>query len=145
MLYFPFLFAEKDGCPGPFKQTAYTTAKTTITCDYPGEKNKSSVQFFCKDNKSTCEEILSTKSSSKSNGTFTLAETSSGFSISISNVSKGDAGVYWCGAKTSDGCCRAALRSIKLKVESESLTSKTFALLTHIIKMYLKYMCSYSH
>ncbi|KAM8757058.1 uncharacterized protein AB9X84_010037 [Acanthopagrus schlegelii] len=117
-------FTEKDGCSGPFNQTAYTTAKTTITCDYPGEKNKSSVQFFCKDNKSTCEEILSTKSSSKSKGKFTLTETSSGFSISISNVSKGDAGVYWCGAKTSDGRCRAALRSIKLKVESITFFKK---------------------
>ncbi|XP_030275733.1 uncharacterized protein LOC115583238 [Sparus aurata] len=111
------LVVEKDGCPGPFNQTVYTTDETTITCDYPGKKNKSSVKFFCKDNDLICEDILSTNSSSKSNGTFTLTETSSDFSISISNVSKGDAGVYWCGAETSDGRYRAALRSIKLKVE----------------------------
>uniref|UniRef100_A0A671UAG4 Ig-like domain-containing protein n=1 Tax=Sparus aurata TaxID=8175 RepID=A0A671UAG4_SPAAU len=125
-LYLPFLFAEKDGCMGPFDQTAYTAAKTTITCHYPGEKNKSSVKFFCKNKKLICEDILSTQSSSKSNGKFTLTETSSGFSISISNVSKGDAGVYWCGAETSNGRYRAALRSIQLKVEGESLTAETF-------------------
>lgn len=133
MLYFISLFAEKDGCPEPFDQTAYTKAKTTITCDYPGKKNKSSVKFFCKDNDLICEDILSTNSSSKSDGTFTLTETSSGFSISISNVSKGDAGVYWCGAETSDGRYRAALRSIKLKVEGESLTAETFCF-THMHK-----------
>ncbi|XP_038548495.1 polymeric immunoglobulin receptor-like [Micropterus salmoides] len=107
------LDVETDGCQGQFIQTAYRTAKTTITCDHTGNKYK----FFCKQNGSICEDILSTKSSLKSNGTFTLTETNSSFSMSISNVSSHDAGVYRCGVETHEGSYRASLRKIQLKVE----------------------------
>uniref|UniRef100_A0A8C9YN48 Immunoglobulin V-set domain-containing protein n=1 Tax=Sander lucioperca TaxID=283035 RepID=A0A8C9YN48_SANLU len=60
----------------------------TISCD----KRKSEVMFFCKEKGSICEDILSTKSSLKSNGSFTLTETSSSFNMSIK-----DTGTYWCG------------------------------------------------
>ncbi|XP_078105410.1 uncharacterized protein LOC144517274 [Sander vitreus] len=102
-----------DGCQTPFNQTAYRTAKTTISCD---KRNDSRFMFFCKENGSICENILSTKSSLKSNGSFTLPETSSSFNVSISNVSSEHAGVYWCGVETNEGY-RAALRKIQLKVE----------------------------
>ncbi|CAK6974477.1 polymeric immunoglobulin receptor-like isoform X2 [Scomber scombrus] len=92
------LVNEKDVCKKPFIQTAYETAKTTITCDYP-DKYKSKVKFICKDNDESCEEILSTSSPVKSNRTFTLTNTNSGFNMSISNVSSQHAGVYWCGVK----------------------------------------------
>ncbi|XP_038551884.1 uncharacterized protein LOC119885741 isoform X4 [Micropterus salmoides] len=108
------LEVETDGCQGQFIQTAYRTAKTTITCDYTGNKYK----FFCKQNGSICEDISSTKSSLKSNGTFTLTETNSSFSVSISNVSSRDAGVYWCGAETHEGSYRTALRKIQLEVKA---------------------------
>uniref|UniRef100_A0A8C9YR05 Immunoglobulin V-set domain-containing protein n=1 Tax=Sander lucioperca TaxID=283035 RepID=A0A8C9YR05_SANLU len=55
--------------------------------------------FSAKRMGSICEDILSTKSSPKSNGSFTLTETSSSFNMSISNVSSEHAGVYWCGVK----------------------------------------------
>ncbi|XP_045897172.1 polymeric immunoglobulin receptor-like, partial [Micropterus dolomieu] len=105
---------ETNGCQGKFNQTAYRTAKTTITCDYTRNKYK----FFCKQNGSICEDILSTKSSLKSNGTFTLTETNSSFSMSISNVSSHDAGVYWCGVETHEGSYRTALRKIQLEVKA---------------------------
>ncbi|XP_067442364.1 polymeric immunoglobulin receptor-like [Thunnus thynnus] len=106
----------KDGCQTPFTQTAYETAKTTITCDYPNEYN-SSVKFICKDNNKICEEILSTQSSVKSNGTFTLTDTNS-FNVSISNVSSQHAGVYWCGVKSNEGNYRVSLRKIQLQVKN---------------------------
>ncbi|XP_051251050.1 CMRF35-like molecule 8 [Dicentrarchus labrax] len=112
---------EKDGCKEQFNQTAYRTAKTTITCDYPENKQRSSVKFLCRENNFTCEEILSTNFSVKSNGTFTLTETNSGFSVSISNVSSHDAGLYWCGVK--EGNYRTGLRKIQLKVEVKTPTS----------------------
>ncbi|XP_031133178.2 polymeric immunoglobulin receptor-like isoform X6 [Sander lucioperca] len=108
------------GCQTPFNQTAYRTAKTTISCD----KKKSEVMFFCKENGSICEDILSTKSSPKSNGSFTLTETSSSFNMSISNVSSEHAGVYWCGVETNKGRNRAALRKIQLEVE-DTITNFT--------------------
>ncbi|XP_035858103.1 polymeric immunoglobulin receptor-like [Sander lucioperca] len=109
-----------DGCQTPFHQTAYRTAKTTISCD----KRKSEVMFFCKEKGSICEDILSTKSSLKSNGSFTLTETSSSFNMSISNVSSEHAGVYWCGVETDKGRNRSALRKIQLKVE-DTITNST--------------------
>ena len=119
MFYFSFFFAVKDVCTQftPFNQTAYRTAKTTITCDFPNEYN-SSVKFICKDNNEICEEILSTQSSVKSNGTFTLTDTNS-FNMSISNVRSQHAGVYWCGVKSKEGSYRVSLRKIQLKIKSE--------------------------
>ncbi|XP_037619841.1 polymeric immunoglobulin receptor-like [Sebastes umbrosus] len=104
----------KNECQEPFIQTAYRTAKTTISCRYKG---KSKVKFFCKDNGSICENIVSTRSSLRSNGTFNLTESSSSFNMSISNVSSQHAGVYWCGVERKGGRYRAALRNITLKVE----------------------------
>ncbi|KAF1392154.1 hypothetical protein PFLUV_G00049620 [Perca fluviatilis] len=104
-----------DGCQPQFNQTAYRTAKTTISCD---KRNNSGVMFFCKENGSICEDI--------SNGSFTLPETSSSFNMSISNVSSQHAGVYWCGVETNNGSNRAALRKIQLEVEGEKQTSDTF-------------------
>ncbi|KAI3369568.1 hypothetical protein L3Q82_024381 [Scortum barcoo] len=106
----------ENGCQKQFIQTAYKLAQTTITCDYSGNKS-SRVQFFCKENGFICEDILSTESSLKSNGTFSLTETSRGFSVSISNVSSHHAAVYWCGVKPKAGSYRAALRKIQLEVE----------------------------
>ncbi|XP_026205827.1 uncharacterized protein LOC113155358 isoform X2 [Anabas testudineus] len=102
-----------DTCPDAFHQAAYRYSKTTITCDYPG--NIHSGGFFCKQNNCCCEDILSTKLSQKSNETFTLINTSSGFNISISNVSSHDAGVYWCGVKLKENNY-TALRKIQLNV-----------------------------
>ncbi|XP_038553635.1 polymeric immunoglobulin receptor-like [Micropterus salmoides] len=129
------LDVETDGCQGKFIQTAYRTAKTTIACDYTGNKHK----FFCKQKGSICEDILSTKSSLKSNGTFTLTETNSSFSVSISNVSSRDAGVYWCGVETHEGSYRAALRKIKLEVKASITNFTTFP----AVGQNLTYWCRY--
>ncbi|XP_026202963.1 uncharacterized protein LOC113153516 [Anabas testudineus] len=111
-----------------FTQTTSRTAETTITCENTG--NKHDVQVFCKENDFICEEILSTTSVSKSNGTFTLIKSNSGFNISISDVSSQDAGVYWCGGKSNDGNYRAGLRKIQLEVKAsvsptQSTSTKT--------------------
>ncbi|XP_039654355.1 uncharacterized protein LOC120557797 isoform X2 [Perca fluviatilis] len=111
-----------DGCQPQFNQTAYRTAKTTISCD---KRNNSGVMFFCKENGSICEDI--------SNGSFTLPETSSSFNMSISNVSSQHAGVYWCGVETNNGSNRAALRKIQLEVEGPptTLNSSTISTSPH--------------
>ncbi|KAL3059279.1 hypothetical protein OYC64_011240 [Pagothenia borchgrevinki] len=109
--------ADEGGCKDPFNQTAYRTAKTSITCD-EGNKEDSRFKCFCKVNGPICEDILSTKSTLRSNGTFTLTETESGFTVSISNVSTQHAGVYWCGVESTEGSYRAALRKIQLEVKA---------------------------
>ncbi|XP_039654357.1 polymeric immunoglobulin receptor-like [Perca fluviatilis] len=123
-----------DGCQPQFNQTAYRTAKTTMSCD---KRNNSGVMFFCKENGSICEDILST-SSPRSNGSFTLTETSSSFNMSISNVSSQHAGVYWCGVETDKGY-RAALRKIQLEVE-DTITNFTRS---PTVGQNLTYWCTY--
>ncbi|XP_033482143.1 polymeric immunoglobulin receptor-like [Epinephelus lanceolatus] len=111
------LEADED-CQSPFTHTAYKSATITITCDFPENTYNFSVKFFCKENHSTCEDILPTKYSLKPK--VTLAETNSGFNISISKVSSQHAGVYWCGVESNERRYRAALRKIQLKVEDIS-------------------------
>nr|AUA17932.1 polymeric immunoglobulin receptor-like protein [Paralichthys olivaceus] len=108
--------AEDHVCKKPLHQTTYTGAETTFTCEYPGI-SESNVKFFCKNNSDTCEEILSTQSSQRSNGTFSLTITTSGFNVSIKDVSSQDAGVYWCGLKIQDdNKTSVGLRKIHLNV-----------------------------
>uniref|UniRef100_A0A8P4K8X7 Immunoglobulin V-set domain-containing protein n=1 Tax=Dicentrarchus labrax TaxID=13489 RepID=A0A8P4K8X7_DICLA len=85
--------------------------------------HRSSVKFLCRENNFTCEEILSTSSSVKSNGTFTLTGTNRGFSVSISNVSSHDAGLYWCGV--NKGNYQTGLRKIQLEVEGDQCCLST--------------------
>ncbi|XP_074503583.1 uncharacterized protein LOC141774647 isoform X2 [Sebastes fasciatus] len=132
------LKVEKNECQEPFIQTAYRTAKTTISCRYKGKSTVS--KFYCKDNGSICENIVSTRSSLRSNGTFILTESSSSFSMSISNVSSQHAGVYWCGVERKGGCNRAALRNITLKVEA-TITNFTRS---PTIGQNFTYWCDYS-
>ncbi|XP_041636164.1 uncharacterized protein LOC121505130 isoform X2 [Cheilinus undulatus] len=101
----------------PYVQTAYKKAKTTITCEYPGDKNESEVQIFCKERGSICEDILSTESGG-SNGSFSLIETDKGFNVSISDVNSEHGGVYWCGLKSGDGRYRAGVSKIQLKIQT---------------------------
>ncbi|XP_067359722.1 CMRF35-like molecule 8 [Channa argus] len=86
-------------------------------------KQNSRVKFFCKENNFNCEDIKPTKSSPKSNRRFTVTDTNSGFSVSISDVSSEDAGVYWCGVKSNKGNDRSAFRQIQLQVLTPPTTS----------------------
>ncbi|XP_025763395.1 uncharacterized protein LOC102080165 isoform X1 [Oreochromis niloticus] len=96
---------EENGCPKQFNQTAYKKAKTTIRCNHP--ENKSELWFFCKENSSVCNNILSDRRSFLTNT----------YSVSISDVSIEDKGVYWCGVKFTENNHHVALTKVKLKVE----------------------------
>ncbi|KAK1901869.1 CMRF35-like molecule 8 [Dissostichus eleginoides] len=103
-------------CQKPFNPIADRTHTIIIKCGKENEDD-SRCNLFCKENGPICEDILSTKNNLRSNGTFTLTETESGFTVSISNVSTQHTGVYWCGVEIKDRKIwyRAALRKIEVK------------------------------
>ncbi|XP_035487804.1 polymeric immunoglobulin receptor-like isoform X1 [Scophthalmus maximus] len=116
---------EKTTCQKALDRTAYATAKTTIACEYP-DNDRSSVKFFCKKENGICEEIVSTRSSQKSKGKFTLSITGRGFDVSISNMSSQDNGVYWCGFKIgNDTSPGVGLRKIILKVQNATYFTRS--------------------
>ncbi|CAF89861.1 unnamed protein product [Tetraodon nigroviridis] len=95
-------------------QTVKTAAGETVPCD-PPRWGAMSELFFCKENSNTCAEMLSTRSSERTIGSFTLKETDGNFSIFISQASSRDNGVYWCASKTE--LYRAGLQKITIKVK----------------------------
>ncbi|KAI9546639.1 hypothetical protein NQZ68_024537 [Dissostichus eleginoides] len=113
-------------CQKPFNPIADRTHTIIIKCGKENEDD-SRCNLFCKENGPICEDILSTKNNLRSNGTFTLTETESGFTVSISNVSTQHTGVYWCGVEIKDRKIwyRAALRKIEVKVHRELLTTSS--------------------
>ncbi|CAI5686613.1 unnamed protein product [Oreochromis niloticus] len=126
---------ELENCPRTFL-SVYRTANTTITCDYP-DVYEPHIKFFCKKNHFHCDDILSTKSSPKSKGTFTLTGSSRAFNISISDVTSQDAGDYWCGVESNDGSYRFSHTHVHLKV----IDIKT---LTPTIGHNFTYQCKYN-
>ncbi|XP_062266495.1 uncharacterized protein LOC133972887 isoform X2 [Platichthys flesus] len=105
----------KNGdCQGPLHQTVKATDKTTVTCNYP--KNRQGF-FFCKENGSDCRDVFPTHLTPWSEGRFRLTEIKSGFNVSISVVSSQDGGVYWCGHKSAHRSYSISLRKIKLEVK----------------------------
>lgn len=110
-----FFFTER--CQEPLSQTVNVRERTTITCNYPGKQFNSDVKSFCRENRFTCETILSTNSMQKSEGPFSLKETSGGFNISISSVSANHTGVYWCAVSKQD--YQFGVKRITLQVKGE--------------------------
>lgn len=102
-------FAEYVACHEAFAQTAYVGVKTTVACDYPGNKLSNTV-YLCKvnNNSGECEE------SSRTAGRRSMA----GLGVAMAQVSPADQGVYWC--TFGSDSYRAAFKNIKLSVEGEA-------------------------
>ncbi|XP_053294409.1 uncharacterized protein LOC128454865 isoform X1 [Pleuronectes platessa] len=114
------LEVKNGGCQEPFHQTVNATDETTITCNYPKDRQGF---FFCKEEGSDCVDVFPTHRTQWSEGRFRQTEIESVFSVSISNVSSQDGGVYWCGS--AHRSYRSSLRKIELDVKISEPPSAT--------------------
>ncbi|XP_053294417.1 uncharacterized protein LOC128454865 isoform X2 [Pleuronectes platessa] len=112
------LEVKNGGCQEPFHQTVNATDETTITCNYPKDRQGF---FFCKEEGSDCVDVFPTHRTQWSEGRFRQTEIESVFSVSISNVSSQDGGVYWCGS--AHRSYRSSLRKIELDVKIQTTTA----------------------
>ncbi len=98
-------------------KTAYL-GKVHITCQI-SEEHK--VHFCKEDDNHICQNIFSSEVTQTSGSSKRNEERV--FTVSISNVSVRDAGVYWCGEETRDTCLTfiSLTMKIQLKLISESI------------------------
>ncbi|XP_042571995.1 polymeric immunoglobulin receptor-like [Cyprinus carpio] len=104
--------------PNSMTESVYLGGEVNISCQIP-EKHK--VHFCKEDNNHICQNISSSKVTEMSGSSERNEERV--VTVSISNVSVRDAGVYWCGAETRDTYLTfiSLTTKIQLNLISESI------------------------
>lgn len=105
-------FFESTDCERPFTQVAYKGVKTTINCHHGN--------VLCKQKENFCQRVQI----QHDDPTWLLNPTNpddGGFNVSISGITKEDAGLYWCERESQNELnSRAGVKLIDLKVKGTS-------------------------
>uniref|UniRef100_A0AAR2JPH5 Polymeric immunoglobulin receptor-like n=1 Tax=Pygocentrus nattereri TaxID=42514 RepID=A0AAR2JPH5_PYGNA len=109
---------KEDPCCGKIiSQAGYIGETLTISCEHPPTL-RASLKHFCKEDENLiCQDI-------RAAGKYSLSDHSQPglFTVTISNLTLSDAGVYWCGVETSEG--HISYTSLTTRVQISIITSK---------------------
>ncbi|XP_036413120.1 polymeric immunoglobulin receptor-like [Colossoma macropomum] len=108
---------EDPCCVKIISQAGYIGETLTITCEHPPTL-RASLKHFCKEDENLiCQDI-------RAAGKYFLSDHSQPglFTVTISNLTLSDAGVYWCGVETNEG--DNSYTSLITKVQISIISSK---------------------
>lgn len=112
-----------DCCRTSESKAAYLGGSVTIDCKYP-ESEESNIRYFCKeDEKLNCKNVIMARAENNSTRTdrFILSNgrVNGVYHVTISSLTKEDAGKYWCAMKRTEPASIAKLTEVHLSVVSE--------------------------
>ncbi|KAL6482327.1 hypothetical protein MHYP_G00104070 [Metynnis hypsauchen] len=108
---------EDPCCVKIISQAGYTGETLTISCEHPPTL-RASLKHFCKEDENLiCQDI-------RAAGKYSLSDHSQPglFTVTFSNLTLSDAGVYWCGVETSEG--DITYTSLTTRVQISIISSK---------------------
>ncbi|XP_076118435.1 polymeric immunoglobulin receptor-like isoform X2 [Alosa pseudoharengus] len=91
-----------DCCDTPFFITGFEGQNINIQCKYSGAENRDYPKHFCKQQKDVIETDLIESKPSVTEQKYSLSDNKSAnlFSVTIHELERKDAGIYWCGVRT---------------------------------------------
>ncbi|XP_041960981.1 uncharacterized protein LOC121719426 isoform X1 [Alosa sapidissima] len=91
-----------DCCDTPFFRTGVEGQNINIQCKYSAAENRDNTKHFCKQQNDVIETNLIESKPSDTEQKYSLSDNRSAnlFSVTIHELEKKDAGIYWCGVRT---------------------------------------------
>ncbi|XP_076118361.1 polymeric immunoglobulin receptor-like [Alosa pseudoharengus] len=112
---------EGDCCDSPSTTIGHEGRHVKIQCKYPEESNIN-ITYFCKQHEKFIEQDLINLKQLQNNTKYSLTDNKNGnvFTVTIHDLERKDAGIYWCGVRTG-GDNVALTRQVNLQITERQI------------------------